>query len=85
MAMDTKVQVRLEPGVKKQAAELFSRLGLSTSDAIRMFINQAIEEQGLPFRPHIPNTKTRKAIQAAEKGQLETINLNDLKSQWEKR
>jgi len=35
--------------VKKQADTLFSSLGLDTSTAIRIFLNAAIENAGIPF------------------------------------
>ena len=35
--------------LKKQADTLFSSLGLDTSTAIRIFLNTAIENAGIPF------------------------------------
>ena len=43
------LQIRIDDTVKKQADTLFSSLGLDTSTAIRIFLNAAIENAGIPF------------------------------------
>jgi DNA-damage-inducible protein J len=43
------VRSRIEASKKDEAEAILSALGLSTSDAIRLFINQVIMEKGLPF------------------------------------
>lgn len=83
MPTDSTIQIRLDARTKEAANDLFSRLGLSTSDAIRIFINQSLEEQGLPFRPHVANAETKRALEAARQGQLTDIDLKTLKRQWD--
>ncbi len=43
------LQIRVDDVLKKQADALFSSLGLDTSTAIRIFLNAAIENEGIPF------------------------------------
>ena len=43
------LQIRIDDSLKKQADTLFSSLGLDTSTAIRIFLNAAIENAGIPF------------------------------------
>lgn len=43
------LQIRIDDTLKKQADILFSSLGLDTSTAIRIFLNSAIENAGIPF------------------------------------
>lgn len=43
------LQIRVDDMLKKQADTLFSSLGLDTSTAIRIFLNAAIENSGIPF------------------------------------
>lgn len=43
------LQIRIDDTIKKQADTLFSSLGLDTSTAIRIFLNAAIENAGIPF------------------------------------
>lgn len=83
MSTDATIQIRLDAETKAAANTLFSRLGLSTSEAIRIFIHQSLEEQGLPFRPHLPNPATRQALEDARHGHLIDIDLETLKKQWD--
>ena len=43
------VTVRMERQTRGGAAKLFSELGISTTQAINMFLKQAVREQGIPF------------------------------------
>ena len=47
------VQVRIDEDTRLKATELFDRLGLDIPTAIRMFLKQSIELNGLPFQPRI--------------------------------
>ena len=51
--MRATVQVRLDEDTRKRASELFERMGLDIPTAIRMFLKQSIESNGLPFQPKI--------------------------------
>ena len=39
------------PALKKQAEELYASMGTSLSEAIRIFANQSVLEQQMPFTP----------------------------------
>ena len=41
--------MRVNPEVKEEAAELFASFGLTLSDAVNLFLHQAIQEGGIPF------------------------------------
>ena len=63
--------------MKTQAEEIFSKLGLSPTDAITLFYVQVILHEGLHFAVRIPNTETKEAMWQAETG--ESLNeLDDL-------
>lgn len=64
------VQSRVNPELRDSAAALFSGMGMSTADAIRIFLQQSVNEGGLPFRPHLkePNEATLEAIKELEEG-----------------
>lgn len=47
-------QIRIDANVKKQAADLFSQLGLDMSSAVNIFLNQCILRGGLPFAVEVP-------------------------------
>lgn len=65
---DTQIQVRMNKNLKDEATQLFESMGMSLSEAIRTFLTQAIAEQGMPFRAHIPNKETLEAIRETENG-----------------
>lgn len=64
------VQARITPELKQQADALFAALGLSTADAIRLFLQQAVNTGGLPFQPTLkrPNAETLEAMTEIEQG-----------------
>ena len=43
------VTIRMERQTKDDAARLFSELGVSTTQAINMFLKQTVREQRVPF------------------------------------
>ena len=49
MNKTTTFTFRLKPEVKQQSIELFDSLGITLSDAINLFLHQAVKEGGLPF------------------------------------
>jgi DNA-damage-inducible protein J len=64
------VQSRVNPELKAQAESVFAGMGMSTADAIRIFLQQSVNEGGLPFKPQakIPNVETIAAMQEAKEG-----------------
>ena len=64
MAQSTLIQVRVDNDVKRKADTLFSDLGFDTPTAIRIFLNQSIRREGMPFevaKPQ-PNAETLAAM-----------------------
>lgn len=51
--MRATVQVRIDEDTREQANAVFERIGLDIPTAIRMFLKQSIESNGLPFQPMI--------------------------------
>lgn len=68
MSQNSLIQVRVDDTMKKEADELFASLGFDTPTAIRIFLRQAIDLQGLPFEVvrHVPNAATIAALREAE-------------------
>jgi len=69
--MNDTVQCRLSPELKADAEKLFKAMGLKTSDAIRLFLQQSVNVGGLPFRPTAeqPNAETAAAMKDTQGGQ----------------
>ena len=58
------IQVHVEEEVKRKADALFAELGIDTQTAIRIFLNQSIRLEGIPFevaKPK-PNAETLVAM-----------------------
>lgn len=64
----TNINVRVDEKTKKEAEELFERLGLTMSAAMNVFLKQAVREQGIPFSISLntPNAETLAAIEECE-------------------
>ena len=62
------VHSRIDPEVKKRAESILHRLGLSPTEAIRMFYTQITLRNGLPFEVEIPNEDTVAALEDSRAG-----------------
>lgn len=62
-------QVRIDEDLKKQAAELFSQLGMDMSSAMNIFLRQCVMRGGLPFNVELPRYKPEvlEAMEEAKK------------------
>lgn len=56
------VHSRSKPETKKIAEEILRKLGLSPTEAIRLFYTQITLRNGLPFNISIPNDETLQAL-----------------------
>ena len=58
----TMVHVRVDETIKAQATETLAAMGLSVSDAVRVFLMRVVAEQQMPFALKVPNAETRVAM-----------------------
>ena len=65
MAATTMVHVRVGEQIKAQATETLAAMGLSVSDAVRVFLMRVVAEQQMPFALKVPNAETRAAMTEA--------------------
>ena len=65
----TSMNIRMDSEVKKQAEELFSKLGINMTTAINIFLKQSIREHGIPFelKLNVPNNETVAALNEGQK------------------
>ena len=59
------IHARIEPKLKRSAERIFSEIGMSTTEAIRLFLKQVELHRGLPFAVNIPNAETLAAMRKA--------------------
>lgn len=80
MAMSN-INIRIDAEKKAKAQELFSSLGMDMSTAINLFIQQALEFEGIPFVIRKYNVETEAAMREAEdiiEGKVETKTYNSV-------
>ena len=65
MAANTMVHVRVDEHIKTQASETLAAMGLTVSDAIRVFLTRVVADQQLPFALKAPIAGTRAAMKEA--------------------
>lgn len=67
MAQNALIQVRVDKDLKETADALFAHLGMDTPTAIRVFLRQAVMNDGLPFEVRcVPNAETVAAMDEAD-------------------
>lgn len=66
MAATTMVHVRVDEKTKAQATKALDAMGLSVSDAVRVFLTRVAAEKRLPFEIAVPNAVTRAAMNETE-------------------
>lgn len=80
MSKTAVITARIEPELKESVEQVFTQLGLSTTQAITLFLRQVELQQGLPFNLKLPNATTQAALrEAQERRNLTTYtDANDL-------
>lgn len=58
------VRARIAPDIKHNAEQVLASLGMSMSDAIRIFVSQVAIRQSFPIELKTPNQITLEAMQA---------------------
>jgi DNA-damage-inducible protein J len=66
MATTAMVHVRVDEKIKAQATETLAAMGLTVSDAVRLFLTRVVAEQQMPFALKAPNAETRAAMAEAD-------------------
>lgn len=68
MAKTAMIMARTEPDLKSDAEKILKKLGLSTTEAINLFLSQIRLHKGLPFKVKIPNKTTRETFKKTDEG-----------------
>ena len=63
------IQTRIDPKVKTKAQKILSKLNISMSEAISIFLTQVSLNKGIPFEIKIPNKLTKETLLKSEKGE----------------
>lgn len=80
------VQSRVSQELKNEAESVFSAMGLTVAEAIRLFLNQTVTDYKFPFVPTLrqPTTEFQAALRELDTGKAERFNnVDDLFASWE--
>lgn len=58
----------MPPTLKEQAESILEKAGLSTSEAVRIFLTQVVIHRGIPFNVNVPNDETTDTLRKSDKG-----------------
>ena len=85
------LQVRVEEGLRSEAAAIYEDLGIDLQTAVRIFLKRSVRERGLPFGMTLSEQKDTtveegiRAIQtmreAAEKAGLSDMSLDEINAE----
>ena len=78
------IGARGDPSVKLDAETVFTRLGLTATEAITLFYTRVTLQSGLPFAVRAPNADTEEALRQATAGEdlVEHGDLDELKARF---
>ncbi len=62
------IQARIKPDLKNDVDEIFERIGISRSEAIKVFLQQVRVHQGFPFPLRVPNAELQQTFKDTEAG-----------------
>ncbi len=65
MANSSMLHIRVDDDVKAQATEALAAMGLTMSDAVRIFLKRVVNDQAFPLELKVPNAETRAAMEEA--------------------
>lgn len=60
------LHVRVDDDTKEKATEALNAMGLSVSDAVRLFLRRVVIDQAFPLELKVPNAETRAAMAEAD-------------------
>jgi len=83
MSLDTTVRARIDTQLKQEVEEIFKQIGLTTSQAITIFMNRVKLDRGIPFELKVPNSKTLQAMKEADNRIGETVSYEEFMKESE--
>ena len=80
------VHARIEPQTKQKAEGVLRKIGITPTEAIRIFYRQISLRGGLPFPVAIPNELTSSILEKSRRGKeiQEFDSLEEMFTSWEK-
>lgn len=67
MAVQTSMlHIRVDDETKQKATDALAAMGLSMSDAVRIFLHRVVVDQAFPLELKVPNAQTQVAMAEAQ-------------------
>lgn len=67
MAQKTTIQIRVDEDLKKQAVKVFEKMHMSLSQAIKLFLGQAVSQDGIGIEFRTPSKKLQERMDAVDR------------------
>ena len=62
-AQTSMLHIRVDDDIKEQATAALTTMGLSVSDAVRLFLRRVVVDQACPLELKVPNAQTQAAME----------------------
>lgn len=62
-AQTSMLHIRVDDDIKEQATQALTAMGLSMSDAVRLFLRRVVVDQAFPLELKVPNAETQAAME----------------------
>lgn len=62
-AQTSMLHIRVDDDIKEQATQALTVMGLSVSDAVRLFLRRVVIDQAFPLELKVPNAETLAAME----------------------
>ena len=76
--LNTTVRARVDSNLKSETEAIFAQIGITTSQAINIFLTRVKYEKGIPFELKIPNQTTEDAMKEAKNLVGDVVSIEDL-------
>ena len=87
-AQTSMLHIRVDDDIKEQATAALSAMGLSMSDAVRLFLRRVVIDQAFPLELKVPNAETLAAMEESRammvKGRTGFATVDELLADLEK-
>jgi len=57
------LHIRVDDDIKEQATQTLNAMGMSVSDAVRLFLRRVVIDQAFPLELKVPNAETLAAME----------------------
>lgn len=67
MGKSTTIQIRVDEDLKKEAVAVFRKMHMTLSQAIKLFLGQAVSQDGIGIELRTPSKKLQERMDAVER------------------